>query len=491
MVCDNRTQIQRYYRLVKAYLSQLRFSQLKKVSQQKHKAMTIGYVSAIFLAFLLSLINHNSVNASITKSDTINYMMLEHALNDDGVASVYPSDSIENVKSLFDMVNKKFSRHVEKEIEVKRGDSLISVFTRIGFTTEEANNLYAVVKPYYKPALLKAGQKATVALLIDSEDAHFISMESFVLPESATSRLIIEKDENGLYTARKETDELVDEVNSVTGTINGALSVSMRNAGVSGKIIANFSNIFSQVVNFRKDIHKGDTFKLIYEQQINPQGQVVHTGNILYAALKMKNNKIERYRFKDNNGNVDYYNEKGLAMQRALMRKPLAFQGARISSPFGKRYHPILHQYRVHWGVDYAAPRGTPIYAAGEGIVQAARYNGSYGNYVKIRHNSEYSTAYGHINSFAKGIRPGVRVKQGQVIAYVGSTGRSTGNHLHFEILQNGRRINPLTAKAAAGADLTGRNLQNFKNQVAHLKKNYRVFFASDKPTSNNKVAKN
>ena len=134
-------------------------------------------------------------------------------------------------------------------------------------------------------------------------------------------------------------------------------------------------------------------------------------------------------------------------------RKPLAFQGDRISSPFGRRYHPILRQYKTHWGVDYAAPKGTPIYAAGEGIVEMAKYYGSYGNYVKIRHNSEYSTAYGHIISFARGIRSGVGVKEWQVIAYVGSTGRSTGNQLHYEIIQNGRRINPLTAKAAAGAE--------------------------------------
>ena len=149
-----------------------------------------------------------------------------------------------------------------------------------------------------------------------------------------------------------------------------------------------------------------------------------------------------------------------------------------------------MKQYKTHWGVDYAAPKGTAIYAAGEGIVESAKYFGGYGNYIKIRHNSEYSTAYGHISSFARGIRSGVRVKQGQVIAYVGSTGRSTGNHLHFEIIQNGRRINPLTAKAAAGADLTGRNLQNFKNQVASLQKNYKNFFADNGKSDNKKLAK-
>lgn len=180
----------------------------------------------------------------------------------------------------------------------------------------------------------------------------------------------------------------------------------------------------------------------------------------------LRRNKLELYRFTDKNGNVDYYNEKGLAMKRTLHRKPLAFQKARISSPFGKRRHPILKRTIVHWGVDYAAPKGTAIYAGGDGVVLVAKYNGSYGNYIKIRHNSEYSTAYGHMKGFAKGIRPGVRVKQGQVIGYVGSTGRSTGPHLHYEVVKNGRRVNPLSIKAAAGENLKGNNLKNSSSRL-------------------------
>ena len=482
-----KTEFQQYYRFVAFYCNKFCHRHLRKA--KNHKVMTASYIVAILLAFILSFAHNNDVNASITPSDSLNYSMLENALNS-GDNSVFAGDSLENVKSLFDMVNRKFSKRIEKELVVQRGDTLISIFNRIGFDKDAANDLYATAKPYYNPRTLQAGQKINVSLLVDSEDAHLVSMESFVLPESSTSRLVIEKNDNGTYVARKDQDELVDEVNSITGKINGALSVSMRRAGISGKIIANFSSIFSRSVNFRKDIHQGDTFKIIYEQQLNPKGQVVRTGNILYAALKMRNNMIELYRFKDSNGNVDYYNAKGLATRRTLHRKPLAFQRARISSPFGRRYHPILKQYKTHWGVDYAAPKGTAIYAAGEGIVESAKYFGGYGNYIKIRHNSEYSTAYGHISSFARGIRSGVRVKQGQVIAYVGSTGRSTGNHLHFEIIQNGRRINPLTAKAAAGADLAGRNLQNFKNQVASLQKNYKNFFADNGKSDNKKLAK-
>jgi len=477
MSYDNKTQILKYYRLIKTYFKQVSFYSLKN-NYSKNKVVTIGYVSAIFIAFVLSLINNNDVSASITHSDTINYMMLEDALSGESYSSVYPEESLENVKSLFDLVNKKFSKNIEKEIIVKRGDSLISIFNRIGLDKTTANKLFSQIKPFYNMSSLRAGQKIFVSVLIDSEDEHFISMESFIIPENNSSRIVVEKQEDGSYLVTKEKDELVDEVNSVSGTINGALSVSMKKAGVSGKIIANFSNIFSNAVNFRRDIHKGDVFKVIYEQKINPKGEVISTGNILYAALQMRKNTVELYRFKDANGNVDYYNSNGLAMRKTLSRKPLALKSARISSPFGKRRHPILRKYKIHWGVDYAAPSGTPIYAAGNGVVQVAKYNGSYGNYIKIRHNSEYSTAYGHMKSFAKGIRPGVRVTQGQVIAYVGSTGRSTGPHLHYEIIQNGKRINPVTAKAAAGDDLSGRNLQNFKKQVASLKSTHKNVFA-------------
>ena len=165
----------------------------------------------------------------------------------------------------------------------------------------------------------------------------------------------------------------------------------------------------------------------------------------------------------------------------------MALQAAQISSPFGKRKHPIKKRWIIHWGVDYAAPRGTKIYAAGDGVIQTAKYNGGYGNYVKIRHNSEYSTAYGHMNKIAKGIRPGVRVKQGQVIGYVGSTGLSTGPHLHYEIVRNGKRVNPLKIKAAAGENLSGQNLKRFKQEVAEVKSQFRSMFAQ---ASSKKVAK-
>ena len=322
MVCRIKAQLQQFCYLVRSFFSRIHLPHLESSSQKKHKVMTISYLTAIFIAFVLSVTNNNNVNASITKTDSLQYALLERALNEEVNSTIYPEEALDNVKTLFDMVSKKFSKNVEKEIAVERGDTLISLFTRIGLDKEEANDLFSKIKPYYNPSQLKAGQKITVSLLIDSEDAHFISMDSFILPESNMARLIVEKDDNGVYQVHKEQDKLVDEVKTVTGQINGALSVSMRNVGVSGKIIANFSSIFNRSVNFRKDLHRGDTFKVIYEQQTNPKGEVIRTGNILYAALKLRNNLVELYRFKDSSGNVDYYSPKGSAMRRTLHRKP-------------------------------------------------------------------------------------------------------------------------------------------------------------------------
>ena len=252
----------------------------------------------------------------------------------------------------------------------------------------------------------------------------------------------------------------------------------MNSQGVPNKIVQEFIKIFSYSVDFRRDVRKGDKFEIIFENNITKDGKVASYGNILYAGLQLRKEKVALYRYTDSKGNTDYYTEKGLAMKKTLHKKPLSFQNARISSPFGKRRHPIKKRWIIHWGVDYAAPKGTKIFAGGDGVVQVAKYNGGYGNYIKIRHNSEYSTAYGHMWKFAKGIKPGKRVKQGQVIGYVGSTGLSTGPHLHYEVIRNGKRVNPRTIRAATGNNLAGKDLKKFKLMVSDIKSSYSKMFA-------------
>lgn len=468
-------------------------TKLKISLKNRHRMITLGYAAAIASAFVLSLTNNNDVSASVAPRERLDYIMFENniASNLQNQESIYPQSSIENIKSLFEMVNyNSQSKIIENEIVVSKGDSFISILNNLGLDYNGAHELYTILKKVYNPQNLKIGQKIVVTTVnrtqIDLPESPVndsgVSVESIVIEGKPGERYILEKDENQQYTARAEKDELITEVNSASGSINGTLSSAMTAQNVPSKIVSEFINIFAFSVDFRRDVRKGDKFEIIYENHITPDGEVVRSGNILYAALQLRKDKIALYRFKDKSGNVDYYNEKGLAMKKTLSRKPMSFQNARISSPFGKRRHPILRDIRIHWGVDYAAPSGSLVYAGGDGVIQVAKYNGGYGNYIKIRHNSEYSTAYGHMKAFAKGIRPGVRVKQGQVIGYVGSTGRSTGPHLHYEVIRNGRRVNPTTIKAAAGENLKGSNLKAFKTVVANIKDSYQKMFAQEQP---------
>ena len=368
-------------------------------------------------------------------------------------------------------------------IEVKSGDTLIKILTEIGLDYKEADRLFSSIKKVYNPKDLRVGQ----VLDIETQSSEPDSVKVKTLRSTIRTGEYLEVDiqEDDSYLSKLVKDELTEEMRLSEGTINGTLSVSMNNQGVPSRIVANFINIFSYSVDFRRDVKKGDKFELIYETYLTPDGKLVKSGDIVYAALNLGKSKLELYRFKDAAGNVDYFNEKGLAMKKTLSRRPMAYQSSRISSHFGRRRHPIYKDVRIHWGVDYPAPTGSAIYAAGDGVVQVAQYRNGYGNYVRIRHNSEYSTAYGHMKGYAKGIRPGVRVKQGQLIGYVGSTGRSTGPHLHYEIIRNGQRVNPLTVKATASENLSGKNLTNFKSAVAKVKDTRNKILAANKAKDN------
>lgn len=449
--------------------------------KHKHRVVTLGYAVAITFAFILSLTNNNDVSASVSTTDKTDYLMLENTISEsiEEPASLYPSERIGNIRSLFDMVNSyQREKEIEKLITVAKGDTFISILNNLGLGYDEAHDLYTSFKKVYNPAAIKIGQKILVSGTYDNELKKMTVINNIVIEDGNTQRYILEKTAEGKYNAVSQKEELISEVNNASGVISGSLSQSMNKQGVPYKVVNEFIKIFSYSVDFRRDVRKGDRFEIIFENNITKEGKVASYGNILYAGLQLRNEKVSLYRFKDSKGNADYYTEKGYAMKKTLHRKPLAFQNARISSPFGKRRHPIFRDLRIHWGVDYAAPKGTKIFAGGDGVIQVAKYNGGYGNYIKIRHNSEYSTAYGHMWKFAKGIKPGVRVKQGQVIGYVGSTGRSTGPHLHYEVVRNGKRVNPTTIKASTGNNLAGKDLKSFTKMVGEIKGSYSKMFA-------------
>jgi murein DD-endopeptidase MepM/ murein hydrolase activator NlpD len=203
----------------------------------------------------------------------------------------------------------------------------------------------------------------------------------------------------------------------------------------------------------------------MYDRFVDSQGETIYHGDIAFAALTLSGQRQALYRFTRDNGEEGFFDPSGKSARKALLRTPV--DGARLSSGFGRRKHPILGYTRMHKGVDFAAPKGTPIYAAGSGTVDVAGRNGGYGKYVRIRHNGSYSTAYAHMNGFAKGIRRGTRVKQGQVIGYIGSTGSSTGPHLHYEVIRDGRQMNPMKVKMPAGPKLAGKERERFLAYIA------------------------
>lgn len=458
--------------------------------KHKHRVITLGYAVAVTSAFILSLANNTNVNASVSFQDKTDYLMLENAISEniEDTSSLYPAERILNIRSLFDMVNNyQREKDFEKTFIVKKGDNFISILQSVGLTYDEAHKLTLTLKKIYNPANLRIGQKIVISGIYDNKLKKLSSLDNITIFENSIKSYSLFKNDSGIMDAKIIEEELISEVNSANGTISGSLSKSMNKQGVPNKIVQEFVKIFSYSVDFRRDVRKGDKFEIIFENNITKDGKVASYGDILYAGLQLKNEKVALYRYTDAKGNSDYYTEKGQAMKKTLHKKPLSFQNARISSPFGKRKHPIKKRWIIHWGVDYAAPKGTKIFAGGDGVIQIAKYNGGYGNYIKIRHNSEYSTAYGHMWKFAKGIKPGVRVKQGQVIGYVGSTGLSTGPHLHYEVIRNGKRVNPTTIRAATGNNLAGNNLKKFKLMVRDIKSSYSKMFAMKEK---NKLAK-
>ena len=356
-------------------------------------------------------------------------------------------------------------------LEVKKGDNFIGILQGIGVEYKDGLDIVnALKKAGFDVKKLQIGQKIEVVKTIDPNVGELLSLDKVTIEPNVGNKYVVVRDENEKYLAELIQTELKVESKLSEGVINSSLAIAMKEAGVPQNVIGNFINIFSYTVDFRSEIKSGNTFKVLYERKIMPDGQVVKSGDVLFAELNLsRNTKIALYRYEDSAGNVDYYNENGLVLKRTLDRKPMEFRSARISSRYGWRRHPILNRRILHSGVDYAAPKGSRIYASGDGVVQRAQWAGGYGKYIVIRHNSEYSTGYAHMNNFANGIKPGVRVKQGQVIGYVGSTGRSTGPHLHFEVIKNGQKVDPLKVKAATGVNLTGKELQRFKENVANI----------------------
>jgi murein DD-endopeptidase MepM/ murein hydrolase activator NlpD len=354
------------------------------------------------------------------------------------------------------LISKINSPYEEISYVIKSNDTVEKILKKYNVKDSDIRIISVKLKEK-KLANIYSGRK--LSLIIKKLEDNTNTVISFVYPINNTNSVEIRKSQNN-FLVKENILQLYKKEVVVKNIIRNNLYKSAVESGVEPNIIIEFARIFGFEVDFQRDIRKGDWFEILYEKFEDDNNKVRDTGKIIYASMYVNGEEINLYNFKFNN-EEDYYDIKGKSITKSLMKTPI--NGARLSSSFGMRKHPILGYNKMHRGTDFAAPSGTPIMASGSGTVTRARWCGGGGNCVKIKHNSTYETIYAHMKTFAKGIREGRKVKQGQIIGYVGSTGLSTGPHLHYEVIVNGKKVNSQKLKLPSGKTLKGEERKKFE----------------------------
>ena len=372
---------------------------------------------------------------------------------------------IENVyfkKTINHFFNKLEPRFKKISHKVEIGETLDSILENYLIDKKEVEVLKKKLSKKVNINKLKANQK--INLTIDQSKN---SIKEFIFQISNKERIVLTQDlENKIFNERVILTKLKKHIYYNENIILQSLYKSALEKEIPAGIIIEFARIYGFQVDFQRDIRKKDKFQIMYEVFVDEKKKIIETGNILFANLILSGEDNSLYYY-DTQGSIGHYDKNGKSIQKALMKTPI--NGARLSSPFGMRKHPIDGFNKMHKGTDFAAPLGTPIMASGSGIIKKAGWCGGGGNCVVIKHNSTYQTIYAHMSKFAKSIRAGVRVKQGQIIGYVGSTGKSTGPHLHYEVLINGKRVNSQTLKLPSGKILKGDERKLFETKKIKL----------------------
>ncbi len=355
-------------------------------------------------------------------------------------------------------------------LKVSSGDTLLTMLLKQNVPSQEAHQVVNTLKKEFNPGMLRVGQR--ISLTLDKHerlnDRAAVKELAIRLPSLTTVELARLKE--GTFSLAAERVKMVDTPYRAVGKVRSSLYQAAADAGIPSATMAELVRAFSYDIDFQREIHPGDTIEVLMNRKVAESGEAAMGGasNVRYAALTLHGKKHEIYHFADSSGLSGWFDARGNSVKKSLLKTPM--NAARISSGYGMRRHPVLGYSKMHRGVDFAARTGTPILAAGDGVVTYRGWKGGYGNYVQVKHNATYQTAYGHISRFHPSVKNGSRVKQGQVIAYVGSTGMSTGPHLHFEVLQAGRQVNPTAQKFNTSQALAGAQMQRFKARMASMR---------------------
>jgi murein DD-endopeptidase MepM/ murein hydrolase activator NlpD len=352
-----------------------------------------------------------------------------------------------------------YRSHDAQEFRVASGETFAGLLTRAGANRTETNAALSSLTSIYDPRQIRPGQQ--INLFFDRRDNE-ARLTGVAFRSAPGETVTVNRMTDGAFAAREVEMPTTFENARIAAEVDTSLYATALELGATDREIGALAEAFSYDVDFQRDVQPGDHFEIVFERYYDDEGNTVRTGDLLFVSLETRRGPRNFYAFlAPGETRPDWYDAEGKSARRFLMKTPI--NGARLSSGFGMRRHPILGYSRMHRGTDFAAPTGTPILAAGEGTVVRAGPFSSFGNYVRIRHANGYETAYAHMSRFARGIRAGTRVSQGQIIGYVGTTGRSTGPHLHYEVLRRGQQINPINLRVANGRNLTGRALELFE----------------------------
>jgi len=366
-------------------------------------------------------------------------------------------------KTLTFMFDNFDSRYLTIEHKVSSGESLNVILEKYEIPKLEIKKIKKELSKKKNLNNLKINQ--LIKFTIDKGNQKKII--NFFFPISRTKKIhLVRNLKNDNFEAKEIIKNLNKKIIFKEGKISQSLYRSAIKSNILPNIIVEFARIYGFQVDFQRDIRKNDAYQIIYEIFQDEDGKIFETGKIIFANLILSGQENSLYLFVDKKKNEEHYDPNGKSIRKALMKTPI--NGARLSSSFGMRKHPILGFNKMHKGTDFAAKEGTPVMASGDGKIIRARWCGGGGNCIKIKHNSTYSTVYAHLSKFGSGIKEGVRVKQGRIIGYVGSTGMSTGPHLHYEVIENGKKINSQTLKLPSGRILSGENRKLF--EVAKIK---------------------
>ena len=383
-----------------------------------------------------------------------NFINKKNKENTTNLKEITTNNEFSNLANFF--LSKINSPYEEVEYVIKNNDTIEKIFKKHEIRDEDIKNISLKLKEK-KLANIYSGRK--LSIVIKKLEDGSKTIVNFLYPINNTTSVEVRKIQDN-FTVKENILQLYKKETVVKNVITNNLYSSAISSGVEPNIIVEFARIFGFEVDFQRDIRKGDWFEILYEKFEDDNNKVRDTGKIIYASMYVNGEEINLYNFKFNK-EEDYYDIKGKSITKSLMKTPI--NGARLSSSFGMRKHPILGYNKMHRGTDFAAPSGTPIMASGSGTITRARWCGGGGNCVKIKHNSTYETIYAHMKAFAKGIKEGKKVKQGQIIGYVGSTGLSTGPHLHYEVVVDGKKVNSQKLKLPSGKTLKGDERKQFE----------------------------